>query len=281
MPVTIINAGQRAWDPARIHLSYHWLWLVPRELARRSRTVPYHDGIRTKLGERGVAPGEQLELVGRLLPPATPGLYWLQWDMVEEGTTWFAQVAPRQPRALVVVLPPAAWLFAPLPLVVALLGIVGLIRAADVWWCAAALATKPLILAYEALLEPTVVAYWLVAAVALLVPSVALLVLPRRTRPAGMLVVGVLGSLVIFGDVVYYRFFGDVLSTPTLFAAHHLFLARGLASICYDVMHASPASMADCRAADEESRRVRDLSRLVVVDDLQERLAARLASAIR
>ena len=35
---------------------------------------------------------------GRMLAPAVPGLYWLQWDMVEEGVTWFAQVAPRQPR---------------------------------------------------------------------------------------------------------------------------------------------------------------------------------------
>jgi phosphoglycerol transferase MdoB-like AlkP superfamily enzyme len=219
VPLTLVNTGQRAWDPARIHLSYHWLWLVPRELVRRSRTVPYHDGVRTELGDRQVAPGERVKSEGRLLPPAIPGLYWLQWDMVDEGTTWFAQVAPRQPRALVVVLPPVAWLLAPVPLIVALLGMFGVVRVADLWWCAAALATKPLILAHEALLEPTAVAYWLVAAVALLVPSVALLVLPRRARPAVMLVVGVFGSLVLLGDVVYYRFFGDVLSTPTLFAA--------------------------------------------------------------
>jgi phosphoglycerol transferase MdoB-like AlkP superfamily enzyme len=218
VPLTIVNTGQRAWDPARIHLSYHWLWLVPRELVRRSQTVPYHDGIRSELGDRTIAPGERLTLAGRLLPPAVPGLYWLQWDMVEEGTTWFAQVAPRQPRALVVVLPPVAWMLAPLPLAVALLGIFGVIRAGDAWWCAAALATKPLILAHDALLEPTAVAYWLIAAVAVLVPSLALLVLPRRVRPWTMLAIGIFGSLVILGDVVYYRFFGDVLSTPTFLA---------------------------------------------------------------
>ena len=115
VPVALSNSGSRAWDPARFHLSYHWLWIVPRELARRSRTVPYHDGIRTELGDTPVAPGAYLALRGRILAPSLPGIYWLQWDMVEEGTTWFAQVAPRQPRTLVVVAPPPAWIFAPLP----------------------------------------------------------------------------------------------------------------------------------------------------------------------
>ena len=54
--------------------------------------------------------GGRVALQGRILAPALPGLYWLQWDMVEEGVTWFAQVAPRQPRTLVVVVPPPAWI---------------------------------------------------------------------------------------------------------------------------------------------------------------------------
>jgi phosphoglycerol transferase MdoB-like AlkP superfamily enzyme len=241
VPVSLANGGERAWDPARIHLSYHWLWLVPRELARRSRTVPYHDGIRTDLGDAVVAPGARVALQGRILAPAIPGLYWLQWDMVEEGVTWFAQVAPRQPRTLVVVVPPLAWVCAPLPLLVALWGLFALAglkpRAtargdgsfvaqgfspafADVLWCAATLATTPLILAHDALLEPTAVAYWLILAVALVVPLLGALILPRRVRPWVLLGAGIFGSLLILGDVVYYRFFGDVLSTPAMLAAH-------------------------------------------------------------
>ena len=235
VPVALGNTGDRAWDPARIHLSYHWLWLVPRELAHRSRTVPYHDGIRTDLGAAPLPPGARVGLQGRILAPAWPGVYWLQWDMVDEGVTWFAQVAPRHPRRLVVVVPPAAWMVAPLPLLVALWGLFGLRKAdggrrrpgqpfgpaiADVWWCAATLAAKPLILAQVALLEPTAAAYWLILTFAVMVPMLAWLMLARRARPGALLVVGIFCSLLILADVVYYRFFGDVLSTPALLAAH-------------------------------------------------------------
>jgi len=223
VPMTVVNRGQRAWDPAAIHVSYHWLWTIPRELLRRSRTVPYHDGIRTEIGDRAIAPGAAVSLQGRLLAPDVPGLYWLQWDMVEEGVTWFAQVAPRQPRSLVMVVPPPAWVLAPLPLIIVLAATFGPARPfvafADVLWCAATLAVKPLIVAHEALLEPTPVSYWIGLSIAILVPVAALAVLPRRLRPFVLLAVGTLASLVLLADVVYYRFFGDVWSTPALLAA--------------------------------------------------------------
>src|ERR1700730_9944172 len=75
VPLSIGNTGQRAWDPSRVHVSYHWLWFIPRERARRSRTSPYHDGIRTELVGT-VTPGSEVTLEGRLLAPAYPGLYW-------------------------------------------------------------------------------------------------------------------------------------------------------------------------------------------------------------
>ena len=231
VPLTVVNTGQRAWDPASIHLSYHWLWLVPRELARRSRTVPYHDGIRTELGQRIVAPGSRESLHGRLLAPDVPGVYWLQWDMVEEGVQWFAQESPRQPRSLVVVAPPLAWALAPLPLAAAIAGLLATRRAgrgaplaprfagvADVVWCAAVLASKPLIVERDALLEPTAVSYWLVLAVAALVPLAALALLRQRVRPWALVATGVFASLLLLADVVYYRFFGDMLSAPALLA---------------------------------------------------------------
>ena len=101
----VANTGVRSWDTKRVHVSYHWLWFVPREAFKRSRwDLPYHDGIRSELTDRGesLAPGARIALQGRILAPALPGLYWLQWDMVEEGAAWFAQGAPRQPRTLVI-----------------------------------------------------------------------------------------------------------------------------------------------------------------------------------
>jgi lipoteichoic acid synthase len=228
------------WDPSRVHVSYHWLWLVPRELLHRSRTVPYQEGIRTSLGEAPTAPGARVELQGRILAPEIPGVYWLQWDMVEEGVTWFAQVAPRQPRTLVVVMPPPVWIVAPLPLLIATWGLYALRTGrgspkprifgpaiADVLWCAATLAVKPLILVPVALLEPTTVAYWLILAVAIVVPLIALLILPRWARPGILLIIGVFGSLLLLADILYYRFFGDVLSTPALLAARQTGHLRG------------------------------------------------------
>lgn len=248
VPVIVGNDGLRAWDPARVHLSYHWLWLVPRELAARSRwDVPYHTGIRTDLGVP-VGPGERSSLEARLLAPAVPGLYWLQWDMVEEGVTWFSQVAPRQPRTLVVVVPAMVWVIihlplgvlfarmvAPVPLATALAGLwmLGRLRtgaplsataralaaAPDVLWCAAVLCTTPLVLTHVARIEPTAVAYWLTVAVGLLLPLICWLALPVRARPWVLLAVGMFGSTLVLADAVYFRFFGDVLSAPAILGA--------------------------------------------------------------
>ena len=225
VPVTIVNTGQRAWDPERIHFSYHWLWLVPRETPARSRwDVPYHNGIRTDLPDR-MDPGSRSAIQGRLLPPSWPGLYWLQWDMVEEGVAWFAQGAPRQSRTLVLVCPPIAWIAAPIPLLVALLGLRRVLRAgdrfgetADVSWCAAALLCKPLLVVHEALLEPTGGGYRLMVLAAVLPPVLGFLLLPRRARAWTLFALGTLGSLLVLSDIVYYRFFGDVLSAPAFLA---------------------------------------------------------------
>ena len=45
------------------------------------------------------------------------------------------------------------------------------------------------------------------------------LVLPRRVRPWALLAIGIFCSTLILADVVYYRFFGDVLSAPAMLAA--------------------------------------------------------------
>ena len=129
VPLVVTNRGAGSWDPAHVHLSYHWLWLVPRELASRSRNVPYQDGIRTQIG-RAIQPGRPVDANARLLAPSVPGLYWLQWDVVEEGVTWFSQVSPRQPRTLVVVLPAWSTVAGLVPLLIALAGAAAMVETA-------------------------------------------------------------------------------------------------------------------------------------------------------
>src|SRR5262249_9430166 len=144
-------------------------------------------------------------------------------DMVEEGVTWFAQVSPRQPRTLVLVVPPLAWLFAPLPLLVVLAASLGPSRLfgalADVPRSHATVAGRACSVTHQALLEPAPVADWINCSISILVPVLALAVLSRRARSFVLLGVGIFASLVLLADVVYYRFFGDVWSTPALLAA--------------------------------------------------------------
>jgi phosphoglycerol transferase MdoB-like AlkP superfamily enzyme len=69
-------------------------------------------------------------------------------------------------------------------------------------------------------------------------------------------------------DAPVPRPYGDWLDS------RHLFFARGAASICVDAARRAAVDAAACAAADTIARRERDVSRLVVVDDLQERLRA-------
>jgi lipoteichoic acid synthase len=79
----------------------------------------------------------------------------------------------------------------------------------------------------------------------------------------------------VSGDQPLPRPYGDWLD------ASHLFLARGSASVCYDVTRRAPAPASDCAAEDASARRAREVSRLVITSDLQERFRARLNPAAR
>src|SRR5439155_26542445 len=67
-------------------------------------------------------------------------------------------------------------------------------------------------------------------------------------------------------DVPVVRPYGDWLDD------RHLFLTRAAGAVCYDVARRAAEPVAACTAADGSARRTRDISRLVVLDDLQERL---------
>lgn len=60
--------------------------------------------------------------------------------------------------------------------------------------------------------------------------------------------------------------------------ARHLFLSGDPVARCYDLGRRLVGAPSGCAAEDAMARRVRDLSRLVVTDDLQELLRARLTT---
>lgn len=94
--ITLANSGACSWtghcrgaDPVR--LSYHWYF--------SDGEIYEWDGIRTEL-PRSVEPGEEVTLLADVRSPRLAGQYYLEWDLVIEGVTWFSQqttVCPRIP----------------------------------------------------------------------------------------------------------------------------------------------------------------------------------------
>ena len=111
--------------PARVHVSYHWLWLVPREaLHTIALTVPYHDGIRTRAAvDAPLAPGARVDAAGAHARAgrsrASTGCSGTWWRRASPGLRRSRRASRARSS---IVLPTLAWLFAPLPLLIALAG---------------------------------------------------------------------------------------------------------------------------------------------------------------
>jgi hypothetical protein len=84
--VAITNTSVRVWPAggARpVYLSYHWI----QPAARRVLIV---DGVRTRL-PRDLAPGQGATVMASVEVPNVTGTLTLQWDLVQEGVTWFGE----------------------------------------------------------------------------------------------------------------------------------------------------------------------------------------------
>ncbi|MBI2911205.1 MAG: hypothetical protein HYY05_03615, partial [Chloroflexi bacterium] len=84
---TLRNGGKRLWQATGrplFRLGYHWY----REDGSQY-PQPIEDDRRTSL-PRDVGTGESVSLAAAITAPREPGVYTLKWDMVHEGTTWFA-----------------------------------------------------------------------------------------------------------------------------------------------------------------------------------------------
>ncbi|MBM3821072.1 MAG: class I SAM-dependent methyltransferase [Acidimicrobiia bacterium] len=99
MNVTVRNMSTEVW-PAEgnedgtysVRLGNHWRSRFGRMLKR--------DDVRAQL-TRDVRPGESLQLLLRLDAPWKPGVYQLEFDMVQENVKWFAAAGSRTRRTRV------------------------------------------------------------------------------------------------------------------------------------------------------------------------------------
>ncbi len=216
------NEGSASWAAdGSFALSYHWL--------DRGGALMVWDGLRTTV-PRVVPPGMKVEVRARIQAPSDGGRYALQWDMVHEGVTWFSshgdQTVPHV-RVLVFDSPPAdlvLWAMVSLAATMVSIMVVGrgsprklvsLVAVADVFWCFGSLFVKQSVVLERA---GQVMGGWgqVLTAAGLALVLLPVLLIPRRVRVWVCLTLGAVGTLVLFADLVYERFFGDIMSAAVL-----------------------------------------------------------------
>jgi phosphoglycerol transferase MdoB-like AlkP superfamily enzyme len=217
------NEGNRTWTAdGSIAAAYHWLGREGAGVHPKGRSVNWE-------GRRSVFPtevrgGETVALEAVVVAPEKPGLWRLQWDLVEEGVCWFSDRAPDPPaafRVLVISDPMASGFWWSLLVLCAGAAAVTTLRSGgprvlvtlfangDVVWCIAALSVKQRIVLAESGAGPTLTGWILIVA------GASVLVLLTRVLPArfrGWACWGLVASatLLFWADSVYLRFFADL-----------------------------------------------------------------------
>ncbi len=227
--VRVRNDGTLTWEEGEpFNLSSKWFGLGGRQKK---------EGARAEIPGT-VRPGESVEVEAVVRAPVGPGLYRFRWDMVHEGVMWFARQDPTpEPEITVLVLPnPFATPSAPLVVASLLLLVawrvrrrgveahwflVGLASVADLLWLLVSLTVKQgtVLEAAGRRPEPGSLGIVLSGVAAL---ALVLLFLPRRVRPWIVWLAVAAGSFVILSDVVYARFFDDVISVAVLVAGRQV-----------------------------------------------------------
>jgi phosphoglycerol transferase MdoB-like AlkP superfamily enzyme len=223
VPVRLRNDGTRTWQPQdQVNVSYHWF--------ATGGDVLVFEGVRTPL-PAAVAMGETVDLGLCVQAPQHTGKLLLAIDLVEEGVCWFSQrdlsPEPTQPLRVLPASRGYHWLVL-VTLVVTVMALLthgrirhrwllGLLSLADVVWAGTSLVLKQPYLLHVAGREPDPVSWWISTTWVVLV--LLLLFLSRQIRPWLVWAAAALGSLVILADVIYLRYFDDVISMAALSAA--------------------------------------------------------------
>jgi len=225
--IVLRNDGTITWRPDEpFNVSYHWL--------SSDGTNLVFDGKRTRISGV-VPPGGTTAVELEVVAPNRFGLARLQLDMVHEGVTWFAGQDPTPQAPVAVFLVPDPLRAPGAPLLAALL-LVGLVLAArksgttallaaaglaDLAWLLLSMTVKQWAVLEAAGRNPLPDCGWITAS-GVALTALVLLALPQRWRPWLSWLAVAAASFVIFADVVYLRYFHDVLSLETLSAGHQV-----------------------------------------------------------
>ena len=229
------NDGGRTWlvDGA-FAAAYHWLGRDPNGVRPKGPDV-YWEGRRTPF-PAAVRNGETVDLRMIVETPRRPGLWRLQWDLVEEGVCWFSDRAPEPPptvRVLVVPDPLGGGLWWSLLILTAGAAavsvwrsggpgaMVALFAVGDVVWCVGAVSVKQGIVLAESGACPTATGWVLIVAGVSALALIACM-LPERFRGWACWGVVAGGTFLLWADLIYLRFFGDLPSTAAFAGAGQL-----------------------------------------------------------
>jgi len=225
--VLLRNDGTLTWrSDEPFNVSYHWSG------STEGRSV--FEGVRTRI-PRTVPPGGQVEVDLELRAPLWLGPARLQIDMVHEGVVWFSQrdPTPAPQWTIFLVVNPLRSPVMPFAVAILALGVmlaarrtdnVTLLTAAamaDLVWLFLSLTGKQWAVLVAADRNPLPGCGW-VAASGVALMALVLLALPQRWRPWLSWAVVALASFVILSDVVYLRYFHDVISVESLSAGHQV-----------------------------------------------------------
>jgi phosphoglycerol transferase MdoB-like AlkP superfamily enzyme len=217
------NEGGRTWLPdGRFAAASHWLEGRRGHVLPEGRSVHW-EGRRTPFPV-AIASGETAALRLVVEAPQRPGLWRLQWDLVEEGVCWFSERMPEPP--------PSRWvLVVPDPLGHGLWWSLLVLSAAavavSVWrhggppalmsvfavgelvWLVGSISLKQGIVLAGAGTAPSASGWLLILAGVSLV-ALATRLLPDRMRSWASWLAGAGATLVLWADAIYMRFFGDL-----------------------------------------------------------------------
>jgi len=229
------NDGSRTWTADGIvAAAYHWLGREGEGVRPKGQSV-FWEGRRTSF-PAAVRSGETVALEVVVVAPERPGLWRLQWDLVEEGVCWFSDRAPDPLpafRVLVISDPWASgfwWSLLVLCAGAAAVStwrsggpraLVALFSIGDVVWCVGALSVKQAIVLAESGTGPTATG-WMLTVAGASVLALATRALPERFRGWACwgLVAG--ATLLLWADSIYLRFFGDLPAAAAIAGAGQL-----------------------------------------------------------